>query len=459
MSFVTLEIARNAMTASRVAMDVAAQNVANANTPGYFRQRALLAPLTNAAAGGVSQVGLGAQVAEVQRLRDQCLEAQIAHQEGELGREQALGASLARIEQLLPDLDGNGIASVMGRLFDSLQRLQTSPDSLSARREVLATAEAMCVQFRDTAQQLAAEAATIERELDQSVDRANQLLAQVAELNGKIAAAGGGSSANDLRVAREQAIRELGNLCGAVGLDQADGSQTVLLGGIRLVQGSRETTLALVTDPGDPSHRVLAAGDLTELDGLSGQIGGYLEARDGNLRSWQSRLDTLAATLADALNATHAAGYDLAGQTGSDFLTYQPEAAARTLGLAVGLSSDPRLLAAAGQPGGSPGDGANAAAMAALREARLFEAGSQTPEEFHADLLLEVGVAARGAEEAVAARQLLLESLDRQYADQAAVSLDEEAVDIMRYQQVYNASARLVQTALDMVDQLLGLVR
>lgn len=458
MSFVTLEIARNAMTASRVALDVAAHNVANANTPGYVRQRALLTPLPNAAAGDTVQVGLGVQVAEVQRLRDQCLEAQIGHQEGALGREQALATSLTRIEQILPDLDGNGITSAMGRLFDTLQRLQTNPDSLSARREVLASAEALCAEFHDTARQFASEEATLERELELTVSRANQLLAQVAELNDKIATAGGSPAANDLRVAREQAIRELGNLCGAMGLDQADGSQTVFLGGLRLVEGSVANTLTLVPEPDNPLRHHLAVGDLTELDGLSGQIAGYLEARDGALRSWRTRLDTLAASLADALNATHAAGYDLAGQSGGDFLTYQPESPASTLSVATALRADPRRLAAAGQPGGSPGDGLNAAAMAELRAAPLFSAGSQTAEEYYADLLLEVGVAAQGAEEAVAARQLLLESLGRQYADQAAVSLDEEAVDILRYQQVYNASAKVVQTALGMLDELLALV-
>lgn len=459
MSFLALEIARNALTANRQAMDVAAQNVANASTPGYVRQRALLAPLTNASAGGAAQAGLGVQVADVQRLRDQCLEAQIGHQEGALGHEQALSASLARVEGIFPDLDGNGITSALGRMFDALQRLQTSPDSLTARREVLSEAGSLCDQFHETAHQLAAEASTLERELDRTVSRANQLLQQVGELNGQITAAGGGSTTNDLRVTREQAIRELGNLCGAMGLDEPDGSQSVLIGGIRLVQGSSITPLALVSAAGAPSRHYLAVGTLTDLDGLSGRVGGLLQARDGALGSWQAHLDNLAATLADALNAAHGAGFDLNGRSGGEALTYEPGAAASTLAVAPALASDPRLLAAAGAVGGSPGDGMNAGAMAAVREARLFGGGSQTAEEFHADLLQEVGASAQRSTDAVAAREVLLQSLDGQYASQAGVSLDEEAVDIMRYQQAYNASVKLVQTALEMLDELLALAR
>jgi flagellar hook-associated protein 1 FlgK len=459
MSFAALEIARSALFANRLAMDIAAQNVANANTPGYIRQRAILTPLVNASAKDTMLAGLGVQVAGVQRLRDQCLEAQINHQEGQLGQQRATAASLKRVEGFFPDLDDNGIAAALGQTYDALQRLQVDPGSITAREGVLFRATALSDQMHEAVRQLAQEQSVLEGDLAQTVDQVNRLLHQVAELNGQIVTSGTGPSANDLRVVREETIRQLAGLCGAMGLDQADGGQDVLLGGVRLVQGKTVTELTLVPDAVDPLRHQVTIGDLTDVSALSGRIAGDLQARDSQLAAWRGQLDELASTLADAFNTVHRQGFDLNGQPGGDFFTYDPSAAASTLEVSAALRADPRLLAAAGQTGGNPGDGTNAAALANVRAARLFAAGSQTAEEFHASLIYAVGAVAQRSQTAAAARETLVQSLDTQYANQAGVSLDEEAVDIMRFQQAYNAGIKLVQTALEMMDEVLALAR
>lgn len=459
MSFLTLEIARNTMTANRVAMDVAAQNVANANTPGYVRQRAVLAPLVNACTGDPTLPGRGVTVAQVQRLRNQCLETQVAHQEGQLGRAQAVRSGVQRVENAFRDLDDKGVASALETMFGSLQTLQTTPDSRTAREAVLWNAETLCDQLHAVDSQLQAEQQTLEQDLGETVDQVNQLLRQVGELNAQITAAGDSLSANDLRVTREQALRQLAGLCGAVGLDQPDGAQDVLLGGVRLVQGAEVKALSLVADPARPGQHQVAVGTLTDLDGLGGRVAGDLEARDTQLAAWHDSLNEFARTLADAVNTAHRQGYDLAGNAGGDFFTYDAANAAATLTVSSPLAGNPDLLAAAGAPGAAAGDGTNAAALAALAEADLCSGGTQTLGESYGDLLYRVGAAGQRAEEAVTARETLLESLDTQYSDEAGVSLDEEAVDIMRYQQAYNAGARLVQTALEMLDTLFAITR
>jgi flagellar hook-associated protein 1 len=459
MSFVTLEIARSTLFANRLAMDIAAQNVANANTPGYVRQRAVLTPLINASAKGTLMAGLGVQVTGVQRLRNESLETQISHQEGQLGQQQATAGSLKRVEGYFPDLEDNGIAAALGQTYDALQRLQADPGSITAREEVVFRATGFCEQMHEATRQLAQEQSVLEDDLSQTVDQANRLLHQVAELNGQIVTSGTGPSANDLRVVREEAIRQLAELSGAMGLDQADGGQDVLIGGVRLVQGTvvHELTLAPYTD--EPARHHIVVGGSADVSALSGRLAGDLQARDGNLAAWRGQLDELAGTLADALNAVHRQGYDLNGQPGGDFLTYDASAPASSVEVSAALRDDPRLLAAAGEAGGNPGDGTNAAALANVRAAQLFAAGSQTAEEFHASLIYAVGAATQRAEAAVSARATLVQSLDTQYANEAGVSLDEEAVDIMRYQQAYSAGVKLVQTALEMMDEVLALAR
>jgi flagellar hook-associated protein 1 FlgK len=137
--------------------------------------------------------------------------------------------------------------------------------------------------------------------------------------------------------------------------------------------------------------------------------------------------------------------------------TYDPAAPAGTLRVSAALQDSPELLAAAGIVGGAPGDVTNAQNLLSLRQAKLFSGGTQTVEETYRQVLASMGRETQRATDARDARQQLVDSLDTQYAEQAGVSLDEEAVEIMRYQQVYDAAIRLVKIADTMMQEILGL--
>lgn len=458
MSFQALEIARSALAASRTALDVASQNVANANTPGYIRQRALLAPIPSGDPLSALTTGSGVAVTAIQRLRDQCVEAQINHQQGQLGQEQSRATSLTRIQNYFPDLNNNGISAALSGVFGSLQRLQTTPDSTTAREAVIFSADTFCSESQTASGKLQEERQTLEADLQQQVGRTNQLLGQVGELNEKIAGLGSSGSGNDLKVAREQAIAELATTCGATALDQPNGAQDVLLGGIRLVQGSQVFGLSLVSDPTNPSQHQVAVGDMVAPDGLGGTIAGDIQARDQNLETWGQSLDDLAAGFAAAFNAQHRAGVDLQNQAGQDFFTCVVGAEASTIKVSDAIKADPGLIAAASAVGGPPGDGQNAAALAGLADAKILAGNSQTALQFHTSLLTDIGSQTRRATDATVAREALVNSLQTQYDNQAGVSLDEEAVDVMRFQQMYTAATKLIKVADEMVSGLMQLV-
>lgn len=455
----SLEIARTTLAAARAALDVAGQNVANANTPGYIRQRVILAPIAGPSTGSGSAAGGGVCVETVQRLRNQCLEAQICHQEGQVGRERALADSLSRLQSSFPDLSDNGIASELGAIFDSLQRLQVMPDSSAARDEVLFHAGAFCQEIGEVAARFSEERALLEADLALQVSRANELLQQVGELNSKIMSSGDGAQANDLRVVREETIRALAGLCGATGLDQASGSQDVLLGGLRLVQAAQVTELRLVPHPDDPTRHIIAVGESAEVGQLDGQIGGLIEARDSELVGWQQDLDELTTRFAETFNAAHRAGYDLQGQPGQDVFALDAGAPAATLRLSDAIVERPDLLAVSATASGPPGDAGNIMPLLDIRNARLYTGATQTVEGFHQAMLFSVGSRTERAQHAVEARTGLINSLDSQYGEQAGVSLDEEAVDLMRYQQIYSAALRLVQVTGEMMDETLSLLQ
>lgn len=455
MSFQALEIARTALAASRAAIDISSQNVANANTPGYVRQRAVLTPVASTTSDPSVTTGIGVTVETVERLRDQCLEAQINHQQGQYGREKAQADSLSRVENYFPDLSDTGIAASLEGVFDALQELQTVPSSTTAREEVVFSAEGFCQQMCSAVAKLQEERATLESDLSQQVDRANQLLTQVAQLNGKIMTLGDSPTANDLKVTREEAIRELAGICGASGLDQANGSQDVLLGGIRLVQGTEPKQLSLIQDPTDPAKHIVAVGDIVSPEALAGKIAGDITARDNNLSEWEDQLNTLARDFADAFNAQHESGYDLNNDAGEAFFTYTAGHEASTLAVSQAIVDDPSKLAVASVSGGAPGDGSNAAALANLRDQKTIAGGAETAEDFYTAILHSIASETNHASESAEARGGLVSSLETEYANESGVSLDEEAVDLMRYQQMYNAAAQIVQMAGEMMDTLL----
>lgn len=459
MSFQALEIARSALSASRMALDVASQNVANANTPGYLRQRAVLTPVTNGDPGGTLMGGGGVIVSTVERLRDQCLEAQVNHQQGQLGQEQSRASSLTRVQNYFPDLNNNGISAALSDIFSSLERLQATPGATTAREEVIFNADSFCTEMHTAVGKLQEERQTLESDLGQQVDRVNQLLGQVAELNKKIAGQGDNSTANDLKVTREQAISELATACGATGLDQPNGTQDVLLGGIRLVQGAQVCELSLVPDATNPSQHQVAVGDLVAPEALGGTVAGDIAARDQNLDGWEQSLNDLATRFAAAFNAQHRQGVDLNNDAGQDFFTCVAGAEASTLQVNQAIKDDPSLLAAASVAGGPPGDGQNAAALAGLANEKILAGNTQTALEFHTSLLSDIGAQTQRATDATDARQALVNSLQEQYDNQAGVSLDEEAVDVMRFQQMYTSATKLIQVADEMVSSLMELIQ
>jgi flagellar hook-associated protein 1 FlgK len=92
-----------------------------------------------------------------------------------------------------------------------------------------------------------------------------------------------------------------------------------------------------------------------------------------------------------------------------------------------------------------------------LRNHRLLSAGTATCSQFSADLISTVGIDAQAAQTRLDSRQILVRRLQDEYANQAGVSLDEEALELMRYEQAYMAASRLMNTALEMMDAILQL--
>jgi len=450
MSLRLLNIARTALFAHRTALEVVGQNTANVETPGYTRQRAVLASLPSAVKG---QAGGGVEVVDVQRLTDELLTAQMRYQSGWLGQEQAARATLEQVEQIFTDLTEGGLSARLEEMFDAWADLGLQATSPAAREQVIQRAELAAQALTGRWSGLSELRSEIDRRLAITVEQANRLAHQLAALNEHITSTTDAATRNDLVNQRDALINQLATLCGAEAIRQDNDMLDVVIGGIRMVQRDAVTELGLVPDPAQPGLHLIALGSITLDDELRGDLAGRLQVRDELIPGYMQQLDTLARTLADEVNALHRAGFDLSGNSAGDFFEYDPAAPGYTLRVRPAVLDDPSLIGAA-RSATIRGDGSNALAIEDLRNARLMGGGVSTFSEYSGDLVARIGIAAAAAQTRVDGRQTLVKHLEATYSSRTGVSLDEEALELVRFQQAYSAAARLLSVALQMMEQV-----
>lgn len=455
-----LSTALRGLVASQVMMDIAAHNTANANTPGYSRQRVGLvasAPFSYPAfnrSGLPGQVGTGVSIATITRVRDAFLDLQLRGQVQLEGAWTARRDELAKVESIFPEPDPSGLGGTIGRFWDAWQDLAVDPTSAAARAAVLEAAATLAGRFNRDAAQLETLTDGIDLQVAQDVGTINDLAARIASLNLQIQRVRiTGDNPNDLEDQRDALFDELSAIVPVTLQPETDGTVSVLLGGTDLVTRGRARLLTTVPDAvGRPSPAWMD-GSAVPLG--EARLGALVAFRDVQLASYRAKLDTLAATVADAVNAIHATGFDASGAVGGPVFTFTAGAAAATLAVAAPIAADARRLAAAGVAG-QPGNGAIAGAIGDLRMARLFAGGTQTAADAYAGLIGQIGSDARQAIDMARNQALVTDQLRQRRESTSGVSLDEEAADMIRFQRSYQASARVITVMDELLDTLIN---
>jgi flagellar hook-associated protein 1 FlgK len=215
-----------------------------------------------------------------------------------------------------------------------------------------------------------------------------------------------------------------------------------------------QQSFQLSTQPGSSGlQHVFSQGKDVTATIVSGQLGGLLAARDQQIPSFQSQLDTLAAGLANAVNGVQTAGYDLSGNKGTNLFSPPPAAgtgAAASLAVAI---TDPSLIAASAD--GTAGSNANAEAMYSLSSQAIIL--GQSPTDYYSSLVFNVGNAAANANAEQSASSLVLQQLNDLRSSISGVSLDQEAANLVQYQQAYSASAQVVSTINQMMQTVINM--
>jgi flagellar hook-associated protein 1 FlgK len=440
--------------AQRALTEVAGQNIANASTPGYRRQSAVLATLPGAGLGGVRVTGL-------LQARDTFLARELLGSRSALGHEQALRQTLQAVEPYLDDVQGAGLSDALTGFFGAVGRLSENPGNGAARTAVLSAARTLAARVRQAAGGLSEGQRAAQGEVAALVTEANGDLARVAVLNREIAKRGMDGAAAALRDERDRLVQGLAEALGAAAIEDTDGSATLIAaGGQVLVQGDLAQRIELTPAPG-AAWPVLSVRHGSEpavaLAGpVGGRLGGLLAARDEVFAGSLADLDRFAFDFAGAVNAAHAAGFGADGVSGRALFGTPAGVAGAAAGLTVALD-DPLHVAAAGTLGGLPGDNSVLLTLQGLAQDRGFAAGGGTP----GDALGAVGdrlarrlADARAGEEA---EQALLAQIEALHAERTGVSIEEELVAVTAAQRAFEASARTVKAADELMQTVLNL--
>lgn len=471
-----LEIAKSGITAQRLALEVTSENISNVNTPGYSRQSTIFesAPV-NTERG--FPLGSGVRVAEVQRAYDNFLQVQLKSETATGGWSKTLLSTMKRAEQLFNEFTADGLGKSMQEFFGAWQDLTANPQGQPERQAVLARGQQLVDQFHRINGYLT----DIKREANQSLEgltsSVNDKTLQIATLNDQIRQMEvTGGRANELRDKRDLLIRQLSEKVGITYVEESDGMMSVSLTlGQPLVIGTEAAVLSLEPDATNSGYNKVMAtspGGSTRIDITSivggpnnsqGEMGGTLQTRDTLVNQFISDMDELAYTLANEINSTHAAGYGLNGSTGLNFFT--PPAAMSGYsgvgGIALNITNTNDIAAADADPTvGGTGNNRNATSITGIYDRLLpMSGGTMTLGAFYNSLVGKVGVAVQNAERNASLSEGVVRQLDTLRESNAGVSLDEELANLIKYQKAFEGAAKLINTGVEMMDTILGLVR
>lgn len=445
--FSSLTIGASALIAQQRAVDVIAQNVANASNSAYTRQRVELAAATptmgTPGQPGSGMLGTGVTVISIDRLRDLLSDVSWREQASASGSAAARADVLDQAQGILGPFS-SGAPDALSKFWSAWDTVSVSPNDPAARQGVL-----------DAGRQLASSLNNASIGLDQATEKAqlkvtgdvgqvNSLTAQVAQLNQAIQdATTGGSAPNDLLDARDKALDQLSQLTGGKVHVETNGMADFFVASTALVRGMVTQTLQATSTGGAPSVSAVGGSALP----MGGEIGGYVHVAGQSLPQFRTQLDAIATSLRDVVNTAHAQGFDLNGNPGAAFFTGSSAAT-----FAVSSTLTPNGVAASAT--GAANDGNNALALAQLRSAVAL--GTNTIADAMTGLAGSLGTAAADATASSSTTTSGLNAMTTQRSNADGVNVDSEMVDMLKYQRAYQAAAKVISISDSMLDTLIN---
>lgn len=460
-TFYGVNLALRAVLSQQNVMQVIEHNVANANTPGYRRQEAVLvaglpyAPPNLRRDSTPGQYGGSVMVDRVQRFNLEFFDGRYRQELGDSKRWEAERDVLQQAEATMSETTTDGLVPKLDAFWSGWQALSADPTNTAVRQDLLARSQDLVDGLNRRAKALVDLRADQDLSIQQHVDDINTSATKIASLNTEIARVLAiGDQPNDLLDQRDLELDKLAQLSGAVSHTQPNGEAIVSIGGHVLVAGATALQIASASTIGGTPSLTWQNADVSSL--ARGELTGLLDARDRVLVNQQTGLDNFAQQLFQQVNAVHTAGFTLNAapqDTGIPFFDVAAGGTALSLRINPVIKADVGNIAAA-QAANSAGDGNNARVIFDLQSAALI--GTATLNQYYTAQVGVLGLETRQAVASAQDRGLVTTALNKQRESAGGVNLDEEAANLAQAQRAYNAAARLMTTMDDMLDRIIN---
>ena len=452
-----LDIARRALSAQQLGMTVTGHNIANVNTPGYSRQRVVL-EANRPMQYGFGYLGTGVEMQGIEQIRNGFIESEIRLETQSLNRWETRERIFGEMEGVFNEPSDIGLATLLSDFWDSWRELANDPQSATARERVKQTSVNLVNKFHQQHDRLRDLQGSLSQELEQEVGEVNSILRQIADLNDKIGSMNSENlTVNDYCDRRALLLEELSGYADVQVVEDTHGMATVSLGGQILVEKTSVYELGVESRVQDELvvNDLTWARDGTALSVSNGSLKAIMEMRDEDVAGMLERLDEMATILAVQVNDIHQTGYGQNGSTANPF--FDPETTgAGDIALHLGILSDPSRIAAAAD--GSPGNGEIALQLSQLGEEKIMSGDTVTVEDYFAAMMGTLGVSSQEAQFMHENEVLMVERLRSEQSSVAGVSLDEEMTNLIKYQQAYEAAAKLVSMVDEMMQTLVEMI-
>lgn len=504
-TFMGLETSKRGLFTQQSALYTTGHNISNANTLGYSRQRVNMEatagfPGTGLSAGTMPGfLGTGVQAGSIQRVRDGFVDQQYRQESNKLGYWDSQTKAISQMEDVLNEPSAYGLQKSLSEFWQSLQDLAVNPENGGARAVVVQNGQAVADSFNYMHQSLTEIQTNLGKEIDVSAGQVNSILKQISELNAQIKQVEpNGYLPNDLYDARDTLLDELSGYfpietsyedSGGRALAIAEGSVTVSMkiNGtlVELVKGDQSATLATnpksLIDDATKSNQPIIGIEITKIGGTKEFVGHADLLNLGKLKSLMNsygtddskgvypemlnKLNDMAKAFAEKFNEVHRGGSGLPpnNESGINFFTpWDVGNVATSSTMTAGnikvneyIKADPSRLAASTVPG-EEGNGKNAKRLGDVQFDALTALKGSTLQTYFQGVIGQLGVDGQQAERMTFNSATLLGAVEHRRASISSVSLDEEMTDMIRFQQAYNASARMITVVDETLDKIIN---
>ncbi len=487
MSFYGLEIAKTGLAISQKGINLAGHNIANADTAGYTRQRLYLASIDPGSlvaryipiAKGA--VGRGVDVQAVEQLRNSYVDRALRGETSSLGQWETRTEEMEYIEALFNSTSSASLSNSLADFFDSVQELSKDPVSKEIRTNMQQTAITLTQTLNHYHKQLTDLRSQMNDSISVAVDRINEITKSIADYNLSIETYElSGERANDLNDKRNLLLDELSTLTDMEYSTDSQGRLSVRIAGNTVVDHGTSYNIKVKADANGFYSVHMDNAAETQVNYTNGTMAGYKQLRDGNsaddigIPYLIEGLNTLARSIAKQFNDVHKQGWTMPhdgidSQTGVylfnvDVAGGVEDYASVTAGnikLSNAVLNDVYQIATSSKKidlfSSDPQDknNENALKLAGLGTSSTTM-GNTTFEGYLKNLVVELGVGSAHASNILASQQALVSNLEGRRASVSGVSVDEEMVQLMKFQHMYNASSRVITSIDEALDKLIN---